>query len=240
MPHAKIHRVLAVGAHPDDIEISCAGTLACYSRDGVKVTIVTIMNGDKGTYDLPPKEISEIRKKESIAAAALIRAKWIGLGYSDGTLVWDGGLHKKLIRTIQKVNPDIIITHAPHDYMSDHTETARAVMNASFYSVCPQFCAKGTKPSGTVAPVYFMDTICGVGFLPQEYVDITDTLETKLAMYAKHESQHKYLSKRENEDFFEVIKTQARYRGLQCRTEYAEAFCRYETWPRISCERHLP
>jgi len=240
MPDTVIRRVLAVGAHPDDVEISCGGTLARYANGGAEVTVVTVMNGDKGTWDLPPEEISEIRRKECMASAAVIGAQWIGLGHSDGTLVWDKELHVKLIQTFQQVDPDIIVTHAPDDYMSDHTETARAVTNASCYTVCPQFCAHGGKPGSKVPPVYFMDTVCGVGFAPQEYVDITDTLETKLAMYAKHVSQHKYLAEREGQDFFEVIRTVARYRGLQCGAGYAEAFCRYEVWPRIACARHLP
>lgn len=240
MGQAEIRRVLAVGAHPDDIEISCAGTLARYAKKGIHVTILTVMNGDKGSYDRPAEELAREREQECLAAAAVIGAEWKGLEYVDGTLVWGPELHERMIRAIQSADPDLIITHTPNDYTSDHTETAKAVMNASFYTVCPQFRADDGKPCDTVAPVFFMDTICGVGFEPREYVDITETLEAKLEMYAKHKSQHEYLSAREGTDFSEVIKTSARYRGLQSGVQYAEAFARYDVWPRIGCERLLP
>jgi len=177
------------------------------------------MSGDKGAFDAPPDEVAETRRRECLAAAEVIGAEWIGLGVPDGTLLWNRGFHVRMIRAIQRADPDLILTHAPNDYMSDHTETSRAVTNASFYTVCPQFCTEGDRPTARVAPVYFMDTLCGVGFQPQEYVDITDTVETKLAMYAKHESQHRYLSQREGT---------------------AEGFRRYEAWPRLRCRRLLP
>ena len=235
-----IRRVLAVGAHPDDVEILCAGTLARFCKMGVKVAIITVMNGDKGAFDIPPEKLAEMRREECMAAAAVLDAEWMGLGVPDGTLIWDKELHTRMIQAIQRANPDLILTHAPNDYMSDHTETSKAVVNASFYSVCPQFCAEGQEPTGSVVPVYFMDTLCGVDFQPDEYVDITDTLETKLEMYGKHESQHRYLSEREGTDFFEVIRTTARFRGLQCGAKHAEAFRRYTAWPRGVCRRLLP
>jgi LmbE family N-acetylglucosaminyl deacetylase len=237
---SEVKRVLAVGAHPDDVEILCAGTLARYVENGVHVTIATVTDGGKGSYDRPPEEVAEIRRLECIASAAVIGAEWMGLGRVDGELVWNQELHVKMIQMMQKVDADLIITHAPEDYASDHTETAKAVVNASFYAVCPQFCASNTRPTRGVAAIYFMDTVCGVGFQPQEYVDISTTLETKLEMYAKHESQHTYLSEREHVDFFEIMRTSARYRGIQCGVKYAEAFRRYEAWPRLSCRRLLP
>jgi len=240
MTRTDVRRVLAVGAHPDDVEILCAGTLARFVDQGAQTVILTVMNGDKGAFDVPPEELARVRRSECQAAAEVIGAEWMGLDVPDGTLVWDRDLHARMIRAIQAADPDVIITHAPNDYMSDHTETSKAVANASFYSVCPQFCADGGKACDRVAPVYFMDTLCGVGFEPQEYVDIGDTLETKLAMYAKHESQHKYLSEREGTDFFDVIKTTAHFRGLQSGCDAAEAFRRYEVWPRLLTQRLLP
>ena len=197
-------------------------------------------SGDKGTFDRPPEEIVALREKECRESARVIGAEWIGFGIPDGTIIWDEKLHVRMIRTIQQIDPDLIITHSPDDYMSDHIETSRAVTNASFYIVCPQFCAEGGNPASVVVPVLFMDNICGVRFLPSEYVDITDTLETKLAMYEKHVSQHSYLVQRQNQDFFEVIRTSARYRGLQCGVTYAEGFRQYQVSPRLSCTRLLP
>jgi len=240
MDQTAVRRVLAVGAHPDDIEILCGGTLARFAADGVEVVFLTVANGDKGSFDTPPDKLAEIRRKECRAAAAVIGARWVGLGVPDGTVARDKELHVRLIQALQDIDPDVIITHSPQDYMSDHTETAKAVVDASFYTVCPQFCAPNAQPCSRVVPVYFMDTLCGVEFVPQEYVDITATLDTKLEMVSKHESQHGYLSERANADMSDVVRTSAHYRGLQCGTEYAEAFSRHKAWSRLSCVRHLP
>lgn len=229
-----------MGAHPDDIEISCAGTLARYVNDGTRVTVLTLSSGDKGTFDLPAETITTIREGECREAAAVIGAEWMGFGIPDGTIVWGETLHTRMIQAIQTIEPDLIITHSPDDYMSDHVETSKAVTNASFFTMCPQFCTKDGKPASKVVPVFFMDNICGVGFLPNEYVDITDTFDAKIAMYEKHASQHTYLEERQNQDFFEVIKTSARYRGFQSGVTYAEGFRRYDVSPRISCARLLP
>ncbi len=235
----KIERVLAVGAHPDDIEIFCAGTLARFVQQGVQVTMVTVTNGEKGSFELSAEEMVEIRKKESIEAAKVIGAKWVGMGYPDGELIRSPELHVQLIQVIQEANPDLIITLSPNDYHSDHTEVSKAVTNASFFGMCPQFSKEGAVCEN-VPFVYFMDTTCGVDFVPEEYVDITDTLETKLEMYSKHESQHCYLEDREGVDFSEIIKTTGRFRGLQCGVKFAEAFTPYRAWPRITTERLLP
>ena len=240
MTDTPIRHVLAVGAHPDDLEISCAGTLARYARQGVRVTMLTVLNGDKGSFDLPRQELAAIREAECRAAAAVIGADWIGLGILDGTAMWDMDLHLRLIQALQRVDPDLIITHAPNDYMSDHVETSRAVTHAGFYTVCPQFAAENGKPSERVVPVFFMETQCGVGFNPDEYVDITETLDTKLEMLARHESQLRYLSEREAVDPQELVRTTARFRGLQCGVGYAESFRRYTVWSRLSSRRLLP
>ena len=235
-----IQHVLAIGAHPDDIEILCGGTLARFAGDGKKITVMTVMNGDKGTFDVPAQELAQRRKQECIAAAALVGAEWTGLGIPDGTVIRNADLHVRMIQAVQAIDPDMIITHAPNDYMSDHTEVSKMVADATFYTVCPQFCAEDGRPCDKVVPVYFMDTVCGIEFAPEDYVDITDTLAMKLDMYSKHESQHTYLSQREGLDFFDVIQTVAHFRGLQCGVKYAEAFRRYAVWPRISCARLLP
>jgi len=239
MMNGTIKRVLAVGAHPDDIEIFCAGTLARFVQKGVQVTMVTVTNGEKGSFELSAEELAEIRKNECREAAKVIGADWIGMGYPDGELIRSPDLHLQMIQVIQKANPDLIITLSPNDYHSDHVEVSKAVTNASFFGVCPQFSKDGVVCNG-VPFVYFMDTTCGVDFVPEEYVDITETLETKLEMYSKHESQHRYLKEREGVDFTDIIKTTAHFRGLQCGAEFAEAFRPYRAWPRITTERLLP
>ncbi len=235
----KTKRVLAIGAHPDDVEIFCGGTLAKFAKQGVKVTFMTVTNGDKGSFEKSVDEIIKMRKQECISAGKIINANWIGLGFSDAKLIWNEKLHIKMIQAIQQVNPDLIITHPPKDYHSDHEEVSKTVTKASFFVTCPQF-VKNAKVADKVPPVYFMDSMCGVDFIPDEYVDITNEIDEKIAMYAEHKSQHKYLGEREGIDFFDMIKTTAHYRGLQCGVQYAEGFKQFKEWGRLSTERLLP
>lgn len=103
MSRMDIQHVLAVGAHPDDVEILCAGTLARYRKAGVRVTILTVMNGDKGSFEMTTAETARVRREECIAAASVIGAEWRGLGIPDGTLVWDETLHRAMIRALQEI-----------------------------------------------------------------------------------------------------------------------------------------
>jgi len=233
-------KVLAGGAHPDDVEILCGGILARYADQGVNVTILTVTNGEKGSLDKPPESVVEIRNEECKLTAAVIGADWFSPGVPDRQVAWNEQLHIAMIQAIQQADPDVIITHPSNDYASDHVETSKAVVNTSFYTPCPQFTASDGNFRKKVAPVYFMDTACGVGFEPVEYVDITDTLSTKLDMLSKHASQYDYLEKRDGMDFAELIRTSARYRGFQCGCKFAEAFRPYNAWPRLQTKRILP
>ena len=91
-----------------------------------------------------------------------------------------------------------------------------------------------------IAPLYYMDTIAGVNFLPEEYVDITDTLERKLSAVDKHESQVKWMKDHDGIDFLDFVRTVSKFRGLQCGVKYAEGFKACRTWPRQTTKRLLP
>ncbi|MEZ4613871.1 MAG: PIG-L deacetylase family protein, partial [Caldilineaceae bacterium] len=82
-------RVLAVGAHPDDVEINCGGTLARYALAGHHVMMGYATNGDKGHLEIPPAELAVIRERESRAAAAVIGAEVFWLNFPDGDLFYD-------------------------------------------------------------------------------------------------------------------------------------------------------
>src|SRR3989338_7264068 len=116
-------RVLSVGAHPDDVELLCAGTLAKFVRKGNKVFIIHLCNGDLGGKGISRKELARIRKVEARESGALVGTKVLGPICSDlGTFLSETNRHK-LIELIRQVKPDLIITHSPDDYMSDHVNT---------------------------------------------------------------------------------------------------------------------
>jgi N-acetylglucosamine malate deacetylase 1 len=230
--------VLAVGCHPDDLEIGCGGTLHKYVMDGHHVTMCVIANGNRGHAIIMPDELRAVRHGEAQSAAYVLGAELVELDVPDLEVdSYDNSCVEKLVEAIRTCKPDVIITHSPDDYMKDHIEVSCLVMDASFSASVPHF-ATGS-PCG-IAPIYFMDTLAGVGFLPEEYVDITATIERKIAALEMHESQVKWMRDHDGIDFAEFVRVCSRFRGLQSGCIYAEGFRAYRAWPRLSPKRLLP
>jgi LmbE family N-acetylglucosaminyl deacetylase len=113
------------------------------------------------------------------------------------------------------------------------------VFDASFIATLPH--TETDHPHyEKITPIYHMDTVAGVGFEPEEYVDIAETMETKKKMMGCHASQMEWLKNHDGIDILEFLGTVARFRGLQCGAQYAEAFTRAHTWPRNPTKRYLP
>ncbi|WJH32821.1 PIG-L family deacetylase [Paenibacillus sp. CC-CFT747] len=234
--------ILAVGCHPDDLEIGCGGTLSKYAAQGHAVTMVHVANGNKGHKVIPSEELKRIRAQEARNAGALIGATVISLDVPDLAVRSDNDEWvRRLVDVIRQTEPDLIITHPPEDYMKDHMEVSKAVFDASFSATVPYYEASVPAPAHPkVAPIFYMDTLAGVGFLPEEYVDITDHIETKIAMNAAHESQIRWLYEHDGIDFLDFVRTVSKFRGLQCGAGFAEGFVQAKAWPRLTAGRLLP
>jgi LmbE family N-acetylglucosaminyl deacetylase len=234
--------VLAIGCHPDDLEIGCAGTLAKYAALGHQVTMVHVANGDKGHKVIPPDELRRIRAKEAQHSGSIIGAAVYSMDIPDLSVKSDNDeLIRKLVDVIRRTKPDVVITHPPEDYMKDHMEVSKAVFDATFAATVPHYdCGTDAPAHEKVVPIYYMDTLAGVGFLPQEYVDITDYIDTKLRMNAAHESQIRWLKEHDGIDFLDFVKTVSKFRGLQCGAGFAEGFIPCRAWPRQPAARLLP
>jgi LmbE family N-acetylglucosaminyl deacetylase len=232
-------RVLAIGAHPDDLEILCGGTLARLAARGDAVTMLVMTDGSAGHAEIGAAELAAIREREARAAAAVIGAAVTWLGLPDEFVFNDEPTRRCLLDAIRAARPDLILTHDPDDYHPDHRATSRAVFDASFVMGLPNVVTP-SPPHPGVAPLYYFDTLAGVGFQPSEYVNITETFTTKQAMLAAHESQVAWLRHHDAIDIQAFVETVARFRGLQCGCEYAEAFRPAHAWPRLRTERLLP
>ena len=230
--------VLVIGCHPDDIEISCCGTLAKCVKRGDKVTVCHVANGNMGHEILPPDELRQMRANEAKAAGKLAGIEVVTLDIGD-LLVngYDISQRDKVTELIRKVQPDFIITHSPTDYMPDHLAVSRLVVDASFAASVPQYGVGGKAP---VVPVFYMDNLAGMNFNPTEYVDITDEIELKIEMLECHVSQLKWMRDHDNIDFAEFVRTCSRFRGIQCGVGYAEAFTQEYVWPKVVARRLLP
>ena len=230
--------VLAVGAHPDDIEISCSGTLAKCIKRGDKVTVCHVANGNMGHEIISPEDLREMRIGEARKAGSLAGIEVVTLDVGD--LLPNGcsiEQRDKLIELIKKVQPDFIITHSPTDYMPDHLAVQKLVFDASFGASVPHYGAEG---KAAVVPIFYMDNLAGMNFLPTEYVDISDEIDLKLQMLECHESQLKWMRDHDHIDFADFVRTCSKFRGLQCGVPYAEAFTQELVWPKVVTKRLLP
>lgn len=229
--------ILAVGAHPDDIEISCSGTLSKLKQAGHHIVLCHACKGDKGHYTIPPEQLTEIRRKEAQQAGAVLGSEVISLGFGDGEIIAENQENRMIfIDLVRQARPDIVITHAPNDYMPDHIAVSQLVFHATFFATLPWF--KTNHPAADKVPgLFYMDNLSGLGFEPTFYVDVTDHLETKLDMLRKHQSQLVWLKEHDNVDIVDFVTTLGKTRGIQAGCTYAEGFVQHLVWTRPNAVR---
>lgn len=232
-------RYMALAAHPDDVEMFCAGTLAKAVRLGHEVVICVACDGAGGHMTIAPEALARIRRQEAENAANVIGAEFISLALPDMFVFDDRETRLIVADAIRQARPDVIITHWPEDYHADHRNVSQLVFAASFLATLPNIeTAHLAHPN--VTPIYYMDTPAGKGFVPTEYVDVSETFETKRRMLACHESQITWLKEHDNVDIIEFMETMSRARGLQCGVTHAEGFRFADIWPRTQPKRLLP
>jgi LmbE family N-acetylglucosaminyl deacetylase len=224
-------------AHPDDIEMTCAGTLALLRRAGWDVHLATMTAGDLGTATRSRAGISRIRKKEAAASAKLLGAGYTCLGFDDLTIVYNERTKRRVTALLRLARPDLVIVPSPVDYMADHEETPRIVREAAFASTVPNWKAslggKRPPPCQKLPALLYADPIDNVDHfgrrVPAQYVvDITGSVDLKERMLAMHESQRSWLRRQHGEDEYllwmrRVGADRARDFGT-ARVEYAEGF----------------
>jgi LmbE family N-acetylglucosaminyl deacetylase len=231
--------VLAVGAHPDDLEIICAGTLAKYSLNGDKVFMASLTNGNMGHPEIRPGEMSKIREEEMRNSASVIGAEVIWIGVDDELSEVNVEARLRMVDVFRYAKPDVIITHSIDDYHVDHRNTAQLVNDAAPLA-CVHNIVRNLKQLDKQPLIYTMDNLAGIGFVPQEFVDIGDTLEIKKKMFLCHKSQVEWMAKATGFDFLDVIETVAKFRGYNAGVEYAEAFKRVDAFYKGTTMRILP
>lgn len=234
-------RILAIGAHPDDIEIACSGTLAKCVKRGDTVIVCFASSGNLGHVVIPPEELKVIRANEAKKAGSLAGIEVIYGGFDD-LEIYDNNkqARDKMVDVIRYANPDLIITHAPDDYMPDHVAVSKLVFDASFTATLPNYHTEKDLPNAKLVPIFYMDTLAGVNFNPTTFVDVSDTIDLKIKMLNCHESQIVWMRDHDGIDFCDMVKTCSRYRGYQCGAEYAEGFRQCEVYLKGTTKRLLP
>jgi LmbE family N-acetylglucosaminyl deacetylase len=185
---------MVVVAHPDDAEFSSAGTIAKLTGEGKKVIIIQVTSGDKGTADpnISPEDLARTREGEELEAAKRLGVdETVFLRCADGELTADLVLREKIVRMIRMHRPDVIITHDPfraYALHSDHRAVGMATIDAVYPTArdphyFPEHLRAGLEPHKT-AEVWFFGAE-----LPDLFIDITDTFDTKIHALKAHFSQ---------------------------------------------------
>ena len=191
-------RILAIHAHPDDIEILAGGTLALLARQGHQITIVTMTPGDCGSSEHSPEEIAAIRRAEAAASAKLIGAEYICGEFRDLSIFSDNESRRRVAAILRKTQPEIVLTSSPVDYLCDHEATSMLVRDACFGAPGPNYAPSGDPVLPAIPHLYFMDPIEGHDreggeVVPHFVVNVAETFAIKKAMLACHDSQRTWL-----------------------------------------------
>ena len=195
-------KILAIGAHPDDIEVGCSGTLAKYVRNGHDVYLLVMTEGGMGGE-------STIRKKEQARSAKILKPREvIWGGYKDTLLSPHMNQMVQEIETfLKQIVPDFILVHHEEDTHQDHRSLAKATISATRY----------------VRNVLFYEGPTTRNFSPTVFVDIKETIDTKFATLLAHQSQVEKTNI-EGLSITDVVRSTAVFRGIQGRVQFAEAF----------------
>jgi LmbE family N-acetylglucosaminyl deacetylase len=224
---------LAVMAHPDDAEFLCAGALLrLHLERGWHVHIASMTPGDCGSAELPPHEISAIRRAEGAKAAALVNGRYHCLEERDLLITYREPTLARVTRLLREVRPRIVFTHSPQDYLLDHEVTSTIVRAAVFAAPVPNYLLdRGLPPALGVMPhLYYCDAIEGKDAFgndvrPAFHIDVTRVMERKVEMLACHTSQRDWLLKHHGMDhYLEALRSWNTHRGRACGVNFAEGY----------------
>ncbi len=186
----QLPRLLVLGAHPDDAEYYAGGLISIYRELGSEVKLVSVSNGAAGHHQRQPAELAAIRPVEAAAAGRVIGATYEVWEHPDGDLLPTLEIRRQIIREIRTFAPDLLLTHRPNDYHPDHRAVGQAVQDASYMVTVPNI-ERDIRPLWKDPVIaYMVDLFTRPCPLRADYVlDITDRLDTIVAMLACHVSQ---------------------------------------------------
>ena len=233
-------RILAIHAHPDDIEFQCAGTLALLAEVGCPITIATMTPGDCGGAEHSAEDLARIRRAEAKAAADLLGAHYLCLEFRDLSIYEDDDSRRRVVECLRRTRPEIVLTAPPNDYLRDHEVTSLLVREACFAATAPNYATRQWEPSPPLEKLphlYFVDPIegrdrTGETVTPDFHVDITRVFDTKASILDRHQSQRAWLLRQHGiDDYLNVQHVWSERRGLEIGVDKAEAFRQYRGHP---------
>jgi LmbE family N-acetylglucosaminyl deacetylase len=232
--------ILAIHAHPDDLEILAAGTLVQLAAAGHNITIVTMTPGDCGSDRHSREEIASTRRGEAARSAAHINAAYRCAEFGDFNIFSDDVSRRRVVEILRQVAPKLVITASPVDYLCDHEVTSQLVRDACFGAMLPNYATgapAATPPLSCIPHLYFVDPIGGVDregrpIRADFFVNVAEQMAAKTTMLAEHASQREWLLRHHGiDDYLETMQAWTRENGRRAGVEYAEGFRHYKGHP---------
>ena len=227
-------RALAIGCHPDDIEFAMAGTMLNLQKAGCEIHFMTVANGSLGTNSQGRGDIAARRHAECLEAANLVGAVFHDPICDDIEVFYTYENICRVADVVREVDPSIILTHGPYDYMEDHVCTGRLAVTAAF-------CRGMANFRGVSTPITEQDVVVYHSMphsitdqlrrpvIPGIFVNISDMVETKKKMLSCHRSQKEWLDHSQGIDAYlqELEKRSYYYGKMSNRYTAAEGWIRH-------------
>ncbi|MEE2937022.1 MAG: PIG-L family deacetylase [Planctomycetota bacterium] len=230
--------VLAIAAHPDDIEFFFAGTMLQLGRRGWDIHYVNLCDGSRGSTTMDQQQCAATRLQEAKQACEVLGAKFYDPIYADMEAAYTTDNLKKVTAIVRMARPSILLTHSPVDYMEDHEIACRLAVSAAFSHGMPNLKSDPpvdvfmdpvrvyhAQPVGNTSPL-------GDPVIPHFYVDNSDIIDEKVKSLACHASQKQWLDESQGQDsYLETCRQLSREMGQQSgRYEYAEGWRMRSHW----------
>lgn len=215
-PKRRKLKVVVAGAHPDDPETGCGGTIARYSDLGHEVVVLYLTRGERGIKGKAYPEAAAIRTAEAEKACEILKARPVFAGQVNGNTEVNYARYDQFRKVLEAERPDVVFTHWPVDTHEDHRANSLLVYDA-WLRMSKKFA------------LYYFEVMTGAQtsqFSPSHYVDITEAETRKRAACFAHVSQNP-------DEFYTYHDEMNRFRGLEYGVKYAEAFIRHVQSPEV-------
>jgi LmbE family N-acetylglucosaminyl deacetylase len=231
-------RVMAIAAHPDDIEFMMAGTMLLLKQTGCELHYMNLSSGNCGSMTMSPSKTIRIRKAEAMNAAKILGATFHPSVAHDLEITYDLRLLRRLAAIVREVRPSILLTHSPQDYMEDHTNTCRLAVTAAFARGMPNFRSvpprKAIESEVTIyhaMPHGLRDQLRN-RIIPDFFINTESVHAQKRDALAAHASQKKWLDATQGMDSYLKVMDEMSIQLGQLSREFhhAEGWRRHSHW----------
>jgi LmbE family N-acetylglucosaminyl deacetylase len=231
-------RVMAIAAHPDDIEFMMAGTMLLLKQAGYELHYMNLSSGNCGSMTMSPSKTIRVRKAEARQAAKILGATFHPSLAHDLEITYDLRLLRRLAAIVREVRPTVVLTHSPQDYMEDHTNTCRLAVSAAFARGMPNFrTVPSTKPIDGEVTLYHamphgLRDQLRQPIIPDLFVNTESVHALKREALAAHKSQKEWLDATQGMDsYLKVMDEMSLEVGrLSRKFRHAEGWRRHLHW----------